>query len=1139
MKQNLRKISRSLLTLMLVLMVCGKLFAQNLAVRGIVLDNNNQPLPGVSVTIKGGTGGTVTSVEGRFTMSVAKGETLVFKSIGFVAQELVISEPYVSVTLQPDTKTLTEVVVTALGVKKEFQKLGYSQSVINGDDLTEARDANPLQSMEGKVAGLSIGSSSEFFGAPTVVLRGSQDILYVIDGEPVESNTYDFNADDIDTYTILKGPNAAALYGFRGINGAIIITTKKGTKEKKGFEVTLNSVLEAEKGFIVLPKAQYLYGRGTNYFYGADVNGQSAGYGDITTDPPGSNPLYDNFQRLPEWGPQFDGQPMRQFDSPYNAVTGIRSQTPWLARGVDNWNNFVQTGYTNTNSVAVAASGSNYNIRMSYGHTFQQGDFPNTKLNIDNFKISAGYELTPKLRIDGDLNLNEQYSPNIPDVTYGPNSYAYEFFVYGSSDYPINELKNIYQGPQGVPNLVQYAQEYGRENNPYFQAEKWLKGRTDQVINGSLALTYKFTNEFDIRLRSALNTYNEQNTEDVPSSTNLNDYLPWYSFGWYGDYRQDDRNLLENNTDLTLNYKTKIAKDFNFNILGGANERSFRYLSDWATTKDLSLPNVYTLANTQNQGYDYNFNSKMQVYSAYYSFDIGYKNYLNINTTGRVDNLSTLPSGSNTFFYPSVSASSVVNDYVKLPEFISFFKLRASYADVKGGLTSPLIGSSYNAVQSTALGTGWNSQPVSNLLGYGTELYTPYNGPSYLNSSSNGPATYYNSTPSVNLSNTVANANIKPYDVKSIEFGADLKFLGNRLGLNATYFSTTNGPNIISLALPPSTTNTSQIINGVTTQKNGVEIELVGSPLRSKDGLNWDINANWSTYRETLKSVYDGAQSIFLNGHVYNIGDRMDAEYGTKFVRDANGNIINNASGAPLSAPSDPTDKYYGLLGYADPDFSFGITNRFTYKNWSLSFQFDGRIGGKIYDDTYYHSMNGGTAVETTEGAYGVARNADWVAINTTGKLPNGGNGSYLGPGVQIASGTPQFGPGGVITNLSQLTFTPNKGYQTVQGYVSSDLGANFDEYYMISRSFAKLREATIGYTVPASALQGTFIKKISINIVGRNLLYFAARKDIDLDEYASGYNNSTQQITGTDNGNANLASPTARRYGLNLHLTF
>jgi len=1117
MKQNLRKISRLLLTLSIVLLVCGKLFAQNLAVRGIVLDNNSQPLPGVSVTIKGTSTGTITSVEGRFTMSVAKGQTLVFKSIGFVTQELVINEAYVSVTLQQDTKTLNEVIVTALGVRKEFQRLGYSQSQINGDDLTVGRDPNPLNSLAGKVAGLQIGASNEMFGTPTVVLRGSMDILYVVDGEPVESNTYDFNPDDIDTYTVLKGPNAAALYGFRGINGAIIITTKKGTKDKKGWQIDYNSTTELEKGFLALPKDQYEYGRGTNFTYS---------YG---------NQLYDNNQRLPEWGPQFDGQLIQQFDSPYNTVTGVRSATPWTARGINNFNDFVQTGVVSTNSLSIAASGSNYDIRISYGHTFQQGDFPNTKLNIDNFKMTSGYDITPKLRVDADLNLSEQYSPNVPDATYGPNSYIYEFFVYGSSDYPINELKNIYQGPQGVPNLVQYAQEYGRENNPWFQAEKWLRGRNNEAVYGSLALTYKFTKDLNLKLRTALDNYIDQNTEEVPSSANLNQYLPWYYFGWYGDYRQDDRNLLENNTDLNLNYNHKFG-GFNLTALAGGNERSFRYLSDWETTKDLSLPNVYNLNNTGTV-LAYTFDSKMQVNSGYYSVDLGYKNYININTTGRVDNVSTLPSGSNTFFYPSVSVSSVVNDYVKLPEFISFLKVRGSFADVKGALTSPTIGSSYNALQSTAAGTGWNSQPVSNLLGYGSEYYTPYNGPTYTNQSPSAATTYYNGTSSVQLSNSISNANIKPYDVKSYEAGFDAKFLGNRLGLNATYFTTTNGPNIYQLAVPPSTTNTVEVLNGLTTKKNGIELELVGSPLRSKDGLNWDVNVNYSTYVEKLKSVSSGQNGIFQNGHYYTIGERLDDIYGTKFVRDGNGDII-NSGGEPLQAPGQQNDANYGYLGHADPDFSFGITNHFTYKNFSLNIQFDGRIGGKIYDYTYYHAMNGGTAIESAEGAYGAARAADWASLQSTGKLGNNGQGSYVGPGVVITSGTPQYGPGGVITNLSQLTFAPNTTPVTTQAYISSGLGSNFDEYYMISRSYAKLREASLGYSLPAKVLQGSFIKKVTFSIVGRNLLYFAARKDIDLDEYASGYDASSRSLVGND-GSTNLTSPTARRYGFNLHLTF
>ncbi|SFS87999.1 TonB-linked outer membrane protein, SusC/RagA family [Mucilaginibacter polytrichastri] len=1096
-----------------ITMAYGNLYAQNV-IRGVITDENNQPMPGVSVLLNSTHQGTTTNEGGRFTISAQKGQTLTVRFLGYQQQDVVIgAENTIAIQMKSEGKNLTEVVVTALGVKKEVQKLGYSQSQIRGDELTTARDANPLNSMAGKVAGLSIGANAEFGAAPTVVLRGSKDVLYVVDGEPVNSDTYDYNADDVDTYTVLKGPNAAALYGFRGINGAIVITTKKGSKDKKGWQVDFNSTNMAEKGFLVMPKSQTEYGRGSNFAYT---------YGNV---------LYDNTQRLPEWGPRFDGIfQTQQYDSPYDPITGIRGKTPWLARGANNFDNFVQTGYTSTNTISLGASGSNYDIHTSYGHTFQQGDFPNTKYNIDNFKLAAGYDITPKLRVDADINLNEQYSPNIPDVDYSPQSYVYMFKVYGSADYDVRSMKNYYQGPQGVPGLTQYAAEYGRLNNPYFVADKWLKGRTKQTINGSLKLTYKFTKDLSLFVRTSLNTYNEKNTEDVPAGANLNQYLSWYSFGYYGDYRQDQRNLLENNTDAILNYSHKFG-NWNVSALAGGNERSFTYTSDWATTQNLSLPGVFDLANSAGKPYIYSFDSKMQVNSGFYSFDVGYKNYFNINTTGRVDHLSTLPSGNNTFFYPSVSLSSVVTDYIKFPEVISFFKVRGSFADVKGGLTSTTIGSSYNALQSTALGTGWNTKPVSGLLGYGTERYTPYNGPTYVNESPSASATYYNGTPSVSLSNTIANANIKPYDVESYEAGFDAKFLGNRLGLNATYFTTTNGPNIFQLPVSTATGNINQLVNGVTTLKKGFEIELMGSVLKNRDGLNWDVNVNYSTYKETLKSIYGDQQLLQQNGHNYKVGERLDDIYGTKFVRDGNGNIV-NAGGLPVTSPGGINNN--GLLGHANPDFSFGITNSFSYHGFSLSFQFDGRIGGKMYDRTYYQAMNGGTDLETATGAYGAARLAEW---NSTAEGTKSATPAYIGQGVVITSGTPVYA-NGQITNLSQLTFAKNNVPVLVQSYVSSGIGGNFDEYYMISRSYAKLREATLGYSLPSKLLQGTFIKKATFSIVGRNLLYFAARKDIDLDQYASGYNATDRTLVGANSG-ADLESPTARRYGFNVHLTF
>jgi len=1118
MKQKLPILSRMLLTLAFVLFVCGSLFAQAIEVTGIVRDESNQPIPGVSVLIKGTTKGTQTQIDGSYVLKADKNQTLVFSYIGYTGTEVVIASDSrvvvsngnyrISVVLGTTSKTLTEVVVTtALGVKKTEKKLGYALTELKGADLTVARDPNPVNGLAGKVAGLSVGASAELFGRPQVVLRGANEILYVIDGVPISSDTYNFSPDDVESYTVLKGPNASALYGFRGVNGAIIITTKRGTTDKKGWQVDFNSTNNAEHGFIVEPKAQTEYGRGSKFQYS---------YGDV---------LYDYKQRLQEYGPRFEGQQIKQYDSPYNTTTGIRSTTPWLARGANNFHTFAGTGLITTDNIAVAARGTLYDIRMSYSHTYQKGIFPNTGLNLDNFQINAGYNITQKLRLEGDLNFNLQYSPNVPDVSYGPNSYSYMFKVYGSSDYDINDLKDIYKGPQGVNNLIQYAPEYGRENSAWFIAKKWLRGKNKSDVYGYLKATYKFNNDLSLSLRSQVTTWDQLLTEKLPASVNLQTYLPWWYFGWYGDYREDHRNLLENNNDLTLNYAHNW-KNFNFSGLIGASDRSYTFRSTWTTTVQLAIPGVYNFNNSINPIREWSFNSKMQVYSGYYSFDLGYKNYININHTNRVDNLSTLSSGNRTYLYPSVAVSSVVSDYLKFPEFISFVKVRASYAVAKGGLTLSTIGSAYQANTGNSLNGG--------LLGYGSEPITSYDGPSYQNSAGAASASYYNNTSSVSLSNTITNSSLNPYNVSSDEAGLDLKFLNNRLGFVGTYFRTINGPNIYQLPVAPSTGNQVQIVNGVTSLKKGFELQLQGSPLRSKNGLNWDINLNYSTLRETLKDIYQNQSSLLQNNHNYKIGERLDGIYGTKFVRDPSGNIV-HAGGTPLfpngSESGDPN--YTSLLGYADPDFTFGINNKFAYKGWTFSFQFDGRIGGVIYDQTHYHADNGGTSIESASGAFGVARLKEWQSTsNQTQPITP----AYVGGGVQIVSGTPSY-TNGLINNFSALTFAPNTTAVTVQSYISSGINGN-DEYYTISRSFAKLREVTIGYVVPSAMLKNGIIKRLSFTLVGRNLLYFAARKDIDIDQYAAGYNAQDRSIQGAS-GSIDLQTQTARRYGFNINIGF
>jgi hypothetical protein len=856
-----------------------------------------------------------------------------------------------------------------------------------------------------------------------------------------------------------------------------------------------------------LPKDQTEYGRGTKFQYS---------FGDG---------LDDHTQRLPSWGQRIEGQLVKQYNSPYDVTTGTRTATPYLSVGADNYKNFIEAGALSTNNISLATTGTNYNIRMSYSHVYQKGTDPNTRLNMDNLNINADYDISSRLKLEGNLNLNVQYTPNIPDANYGPNSYVYMFNVYGNAAYDVRDLQNYYKPPMGVPGLTQYAENYGRSNNPYFMAHEWLRGHYKTDAYGYIKLGYKITSDLNVAVRTQVTTWGLERDEKVPAGTILNQYLPWYYWGWYGDYREDRRSLMENNTDLMFSYNKKLT---NWSIAAtlGASERSFRYSSSYATTVDLAVPGVYSLSNSQTPALAFNWGSNMQVYSGYYSVDLSYKNYFNISNTGRVDNLSTLATGYKTFFYPSVSISTNLGDYMNLPSGVNHIKLRASYADVKGALTAAQAPSAY------ALVTG---SSVGNLLGYGTELYTSYDGPTYTNQNQYVITTYGRNQPAVSYSNTIADPTLKPYDVKSTEFGADVRLLQNRVGFDVTYFSTINGPQIYALGVPSSTGYQAHNVNGITTQKQGWEITFNANPVKSRNGLNWDFTINWATYTEKLHAIYGGLTQLTLGNHTYSIGERLDDYYSTGFVRDGQGDII-FSGGKPLSSPGGISNNIF--LGHLNPDFTFGINNRFTYKNVSFSFQFDGRVGGKIYDDVWYHAMNGGTAIESDQGAFGAARLADWNAVKGNGgTYPAGYKGSFVGQGVVITSGTPTYA-NGQITNLKDLQFAANTTPDLIQSYLSSDLGSNFDEYYTISRTFVKLREVQIAYSFSSKALGRSFIKSASVAIVGRNLLYFAKRKDFDIDQYASGFNAGDRSYTGTS-GDVTLSSPTFRRYGLNINIGF
>ena len=1046
--------------------------AQNSNVSGKISAPNGDPIPGVSVLVKGTNQGTNSDANGNFKIAgVSSRSVLVFSAIGFLTQEQTVgNQSVINVSFQEDNKTLNEVVVTALGIKKDVRRIGVAIQSVDGASTIKAREPNAINALAGKVAGLTVGVQQEMLRKPNISLRGNTEILYVVDGVPINSDTWNISPDDIETYSVLKGASASALYGFRGKNGAILITTKRGSKDKRGFSVDINSSTMFDNGFYAIPKVQDMYGPGDHGRY-AFGDGKGGGLNDGD---------YDG-----GWGPKFDGQLIPQYDSPVDPVTGVRSGTPWVARGKDNLQRFLQTGILATNNISVSSSGEKYNLRFSTSQTTQRGIVPNTKLNITNFNLSSDYKFSDKLSFESNLQYNRQYSPNIPDVNYGPNSIIYNMTLWAGADWNVDDMRNYWQpGKEGIQQI--YA-EYQRYNNPYFMSYEWLRGHQKTDIIGQAALTYKFTDYLEASLRSQITTWNLFRNEKMP-----------YSAGAYGrderrgDYREDRRNLFENNTDILVKFNKDLVSGLNAKIWAGGNIRSFEYNSQYGSTDYLNVPGLYNFNNSSNPVRTANFASAMRVNSAYYSADFTLKNLLTLSTTGRVDKLSTLPSGNNTFFYPSVSMATVVSDYINVPSFISFLKLRASYANVKDGLTRSTIGT-------TPALTG-----DGNPLGYGDQYYSPYDGPAYTNAAVYSTPFAYNNQPSGYFTGTLNNPLLKPSSTSQTEIGLDFRIMKNRLGFDLTYFISNEGPRIFSLPISSTTGYTSALVNGIKTQKTGWELAITGSPIKNAGGFNWDIVANYSTFQEKLTEIYPGVNSL---NNFFKVGDRLDKYYGRAFAKTPYGQIINDASGRPIYAPVSQ------FLGYINPKFVFGINNKFNYKNINLSFQFDGRIGGVISNYVQKQTYRGGRHIGTTEGIMGEARYQDYLGVK-----------AYVGEGVQVSNGVAiKYDADGKITNYTELQYTPNTTKQFVQDWVSRYY--NSDEGNLMSRSFAMLREVVIGYNLPERWF-GSKVKNASISVVGRNLLYFAEKKDIDLNQYIG-------------DGGSGLQTPSTRRYGVNLNFTF
>ncbi|HTQ29484.1 MAG TPA: SusC/RagA family TonB-linked outer membrane protein [Puia sp.] len=1106
------RFTRAAIYIMAVLLLPIFSLAQKV-INGRVLSSADQsPVPGVSVVVKGSRAGTSTGLDGLFSIKAKEGDVLVFTGIGITRQELTVgAEASVVVTVVANSKNLNEVVVTATGIKKESKRLGYAVQTIDAAPLTIAREADPVNSLKGNVAGLEINITPELGHSPDVIMRGENDQndrpMFVVDGVPISSDTYNINPDDIETFTVLKGPMAAALYGFQGKNGAIIISTKKGTKSKKGLAITFNSTTQFNKGFIAIPKYQDTYGPGDNGKYAFGGGGSSAAsyFGS------GAVGVGINDYDYDIWGPQFRGQLLPQYDGAYDPTQnytttfadgstyqGHVQPTPWVARGKDNLRKFIQTGLLSTNSISLGSSSEKNDLHISFGNTYQKGIVPNTQMNNFNFAGSIVHRFDKNWSFTTYINYSRQSTPNVPDVNYGPNSIIYNIIIWGGADWAMSDMRNYWQ--PGKTGIQEKYEEYYRYNNPYFMSYEWLRGHYQNNVYGYASLNYKLNENFDFMLRPSLTTYDMFNSEKMP-----------YSAGVYGrplhqgDYREDRRSLFETNTELQARYhKSAIAGFLDLQVLAGGNARNFNFNSDFESTNYLNVPGIYSFSNSLNPLTGSSFRSSMLVMSAYYAVDLGYKSYITADITGRVDKSSSLPSNTNSYFYPSFNLATVVSDYVNMPKAISFLKFRASYAESKSGGTNALFSPNVSAT------------PAG---GYGYTWYSPYGGPAYQFSQTYSLAPTYTNQNSATFTTQTVNPNIFTADRQATEFGMDIRFLNNKIGLDVTRYHYKN-TGIVNQFTSNSSGYGSYLTNGNTYTNDGWEVVLNGRPFTNPRGFSWNFIINYSTY--VRKWVDDANPDSWQHN-----GTRIDLLYGDGFVRTPDGKMVIDQTSGVYLRYTDLGSSAQRIYGHADPDWQWGIVNNLSYKNFNLRFQFDGIVGGTIADYVRQKTLQGGRHIESAEGALGAARPSDEANIP-----------AYTGIGVNLTGNPIQLDPvNGNIINMKDLTQQTNTTKSLVQPFVYN--AASIPDLIMISKTYVKLREVAITYKFDDQLFgKKSVIQAASISLVGRNLLYFfpSKYKDLDVDQYTQ---NSVTSGQYANNSYAGLQTPTTRSYGFNLNLSF
>ncbi|WP_372647681.1 SusC/RagA family TonB-linked outer membrane protein [Draconibacterium sp.] len=1007
----------------------GSAYAQQ-TVTGTVTGDDGLGIPGVSVVEAGTSNGTITDIDGVYSITVADDATIQFSFVGMqTVNEAVNGRSTIDVTMQENQIGLEEVVVTALGISKEKKSLGYAVTEVGGDDISVVKDHNPANSLVGKVAGVVVtqGSGSPGSGS-RVIIRGNNSItgnnqpLIVVDGVPIDAtgsnsggSVYnstvtgggitDINPDDIESISVLKGPNAAALYGSRAGNGVLLITTKKGTKGK-GLGISVNSNITFDNPML-LPDYQNEYGQGSQ--------------GNV----PGN--VEDLKNSTGSWGQRLDGSSQMYY-------TG--EERPYVAYP-NNVEDFFQTGAKYINSVAIAGAGENHSIRFSYTNNKTESMIPNSELRSHNFNLRGVVDLNDKLTLDAKATYFWQELENAANQG-SEGILAYLYGMPRSVD--IEDLKT-YQNPEESLNSISYG---ALGANPYWILYQDMRTDRRERILGFSKLNYEITPYLSAFARVGTDV-------TIMKSESVN--MPGHHFYTSGRLTFSNTRVTETNADFLLMFNKDLTPDLNLSVNGGGNHsyRTYEYQSIYG--EDFKIPSRATVANTVTQTPSYTPLREKKVNSLYFQASLSYRDFAYLDVTGRNDWSSTLPQDNRSYFYPSVTGSLLLQDFIDPnAEVFNLLKVRSSWANV-GNDTSPYqLYSYYNLANDGYLGL--------------TQLSRP---------------------------STKPNEDLLPENIASFEIGLEASMLNNRMFFDFSWYSIKTTDQIFNVPVPSSTGYDFFLENIGETTNKGVELLVGGIPVKTNN-FSWETSFNFAKNNNELVELTEDLDSYVFNstnsGNVRlqaTVGGGYGDLYGTTWRTNDAGQIVVDANGRPQSS----TDMVY--LGNSQPDWTAGFTNTFTYKDVSLRFLIDARVGGKIYSQTNAALVSSGVVEETLQ---------------------------YREEGI-VVDGVVLQDDGSYVQNTTSISAQDYWG--SVSGIASE---------YLFDQTNIRLRELVLSYKVPQSLIRDTFIQGATIGLVGRNLFFIY--KDIP--------HVDPESSLGTGNNGQGILSynlPTARSIGFNVNIKF